>query len=51
MEQDYRAKLEWVARNIERIKDFNFSNGNPYKKQIDETVDYIIESIQNVLKL
>lgn len=45
----YRDKLEWVARNMLRIKDFNFTSPNPYREQIDDTVDYIINSINETL--
>jgi len=43
------AKLEWVARNILRIKDFNHTSPNPYREQIDKTVDYIRRSIFETL--
>jgi hypothetical protein len=44
----YRQKLEWVARNLPRIKDFAFT-GDVYRVQINESVDYIIKSINKTL--
>ena len=46
----YRDKLEWVARNMLRIKYFNFTSPSPYREQIDSTVDYIINSIDETLE-
>ena len=46
----YRDKLAWVARNMLRIKDFNFTSPSPYREQIDSTVDYIINSINETLE-
>ena len=46
----YRDKLKWVARNMLRIKDFNFTSPSPYREQIDSTVDYIINSIDETLE-
>lgn len=44
------AMLQWVARNMLRIKDFNFSSPSPFREQIDGTVDYIRECIDNTLE-
>lgn len=43
-----RAKLEWVARNILRIKDFAYS-GDQYRDGVNSAVDYIRKSIFDTL--
>ena len=37
--------LAWVARNIDRIKDFTYS-GDTYRQQVDMVVDHIYEKIK-----
>jgi len=39
-----RERLEWVRRNIKRIKDFAFT-GDVYRQQINGVVDYITGKI------
>ena len=47
-EEQLRQKLEWVARNILRIKDFAFT-GDTYRDGVNNSVDYIRESIFKTL--
>jgi len=39
-----RERLEWVRRNIQRIKDFAFT-GDAYRQQINGVVDYVTSKI------
>ncbi len=43
-EEMLRRKLEWVRRNILRVKDFAFY-GDTYRDGVNNTVDYIVASI------
>jgi len=50
-EEELAGKLKWAARNLLRIKDFNFTSPSPYRDQIDGVVDYIRASISEVVEI
>jgi len=51
-DDDYRlrAELEWVARNILRIKDFAHY-GDMYRDEVNGVIDYVRESIFKTLNM